>query len=352
LNICLIKTAAKNFLSLGQISDLKSVHRRLGDKTVADKIKTILLLDKGMSYAEISVVLLLDDSTLRRYYDLYIERGIKGLLQYNYVGGLSYLSGEELQNLDAHLEDNLYQTSKEVAHHIKSEYKVAYSVEGVRDLLGRLGFVFKKTKHLPGKGDVALQKEFVEQYNEIKAGKGREDEIYFADAVHPLHNSIVSGGWIKKGKEKAIKANTGRNRMNINGACNAATGEVITHDDVCINAQSTIVLLSLLLQHQPKGKVIVIADNARYYRCKLVTEYIQANSRLQLIFLPPYSPNLNIIERLWKFYKKKVLYNKYYETFDEFKKQTQDFFDNIADYSMELKSLLRDKFYFPNEIYS
>ena len=127
---------------------------------------------------------------------------------------------------------------------------------------------------------------------------------------------------------------------------------MITHDDVCINAQSTIALLSKLLQHQPKGNVIVIADNARYYRCTLVTEYIQANSRLRLIFLPPYSPNLNLIERLWKFYKKKVLYNKYYETFDEFKKHTQDFFDNIADYSIELKSLLKDKFYFPNEIYS
>jgi transposase len=319
---------------------------------VADRVKTILLLDKGMGYAQISEVLLLDDSTLRRYYDIYKEKGIAGLLQYNYVGGLSYLSAEELQNLDVHLENNLYQTSKEVAHHIKRTYKVLYSVEGVRNLLGRLDFVFKKTKHLPGKGDVSLQKEFVEQYNEIKASKEKEDEIYFADAVHPLHNSIVSGGWIKKGKEKAIKANTGRNRMNINGACNAATGEVITYDDLCINAQSTIVLLGKLLVHQPKGKVIVIVDNARYYRCKLVTDYIQANSRLQLIFLPPYSPNLNLIERLWKFYKKKILYNKYYETFDEFKKRTKDFFDNISDYRTELKSLLNDKFYFPNERYS
>ncbi len=319
---------------------------------MADRIKTILLLDKGLSYEDIAEVLFLDDSTLRRYYDTYLAKGIEGLLLCNYVGGLSYLSIDEQQSLDGHLAENLYQTAKEVAHHIESEYKVVYSVEGVRDLLGRLGFVFKKTKHLPGKGDVAQQKDFVEQYTEIKATKGKEDEIYFADAVHPLHNSIVSGGWIKKGEEKAIKANTGRNRLNINGACNAATGEVITHDDVCINAQSTIALLSKLLQHQTKGKVIVIADNARYYRCTLVTEYVQANSRLQLIFLPPYSPNLNLIERLWKFYKKKILYNKYYETFDEFKKRTKDFFDNIADYSTELKSLLRDNFYFPNQIYS
>lgn len=327
-------------------------HRRQNDKGMADRIKSILLLDKGFSFEDIAEVLFLDDSTLRRYYDRYLAKGLEGLLQYNYIGGLSYLSAEEQQNLDAHLAGNLYQTAKEVAHYIAREYGIVYSVEGVRDLLGRLGFVFKKTKHLPGKGDVVQQMEFVEQYHAIKAGKGEQDEIYFADAVHPLHNSIVSGGWIKKGKEKAIKSNTGRNRMNINGACNAANGDVITHEDTCINAQSTIALLSKLLKHQPKGKVIVIADNARYYRCKLVTDYVQANSRLQLIFLPPYSPNLNIIERLWKFYKKKVLYNKYYETFEEFKNQTQDFFENIFEYYNELKYLLRDNFYFPNQIYS
>ncbi len=339
-------------MKAAQRDQLIASHRRQNDKGIADRIKTVLYLDKGMSYAEIAELLFIDDSTLRRYYEIYNEKGIAGLFQYHYTGGLSYLSDEEIKEIDQHLHENLYQTSKEIAHYIESKYKVAYCVEGVRDLIGRLGFVFKKTKHLPGKGNVELQKEFVVKYNEIKAGKGKEDEIYFADAVHPLHNSIVSGGWIKKGKEKAIKANTGRNRMNINGACNVATGEVITHDDVCINAQSTIVLLSKLLKHQPKGKVIVIADNARYYRCKLVTEYIQANSRLQLIFLPPYSPNLNLIERLWKFYKKKILYNKYYETFEEFKKQTEDFFDNIANYNIELKSLLRDNFYFPNQIYS
>jgi transposase len=351
-DICAIKQPLHNFLGTDKRVQLIVAHRRQQDKGIADRIKTILLLDKGLTYVDIAEVLFLDDSTLRRYYDTYMAKGLEGLLLCHYVGGLSFLSIEEQQGLDAHLTENLYQAAKEVMHHIASEYEVVYSVEGVRGLLGRLGFVFKKTKHLPGKGDVAQQKKFVEQYNEIKATKGKNDEIYFADAVHPLHNSIVSGGWIKKGKEKAIKANTGRNRLNINGACNAATGEVITHEDVCINAQSTIVLLSKLLQHQSKGKVIVIVDNARYYRCKLVTDYVQANSRLELIFLPPYSPNLNIIERLWKFYKKKILYNKYYETFEEFKKQTQDFFENIADYSTELKSLLRDNFYFPNQIYS
>ena len=294
----------------------------------------------------------MDDSTLRRHYEIYIEKGIEGLLHFDYKSGLSYLSNEELKELDIHLQENMYRTAKEAGHYIEVKYGVTYCVEGVRSLLGRLNFVFKKTKHLPGKGDVAMQKAFVEQYKQLKAAKGEDDQIYFTDAVHPLHNSILSEGWIKKGTEKGIKANTGRNRLNINGACNAATAELVIQEDSCINAQSTIALLDKLQQHQPKGKIIVIVDNARYYRCTLVNEYIQNNLRIELIFLPPYSPNLNLIERFWKFYKKKILYNKYYETFEEFKKQSLDFLHNVADYKEDLLSLLKDNFYFPNQIYS
>jgi transposase len=311
-----------------------------------------LYLDKGFSYAQIAELLFLDDSTLRRNYEIYIERGIEGLLHFDYKGGLSYLSNDEMKELDMHLQANMYRTAKEIGYYIETKYGIRYSVEGVRDLLGRLNFVFKKTKHLPGKGDVALQKAFVEKYRQLKATKGQEDQIYFTDAVHPLHNSILSEGWIKKGTEKGIKANTGRNRLNINGACNVATVELIIHDDICINAQSTIALFEKLQKHQPKGKIIVIVDNARYYRCTLVNEYLQKNLRIELIFLPPYSPNLNLIERFWKFYKKKILYNKYYETFEEFKKRTFDLLENVADYKDDLLSLLRDNFYFPNQVYS
>ncbi len=167
------------------------------------------------------------------------------------------------------------------------------------------------------------------------------------DGVHPLHNSINCNGWIKKGTEKGIKANTGRDRLNINGACNVAKTEVIIHHDVSVNAQSTIVPFEKMQVHQPKGTLNIIADNARYYRSKLVGEYLKSHPRINLIFLPPYSPNQNIIERLWRFYKKEILYDTYHKTFTEFKNKTLNFFENIADYKNELDSLLKDKFYFP-----
>ena len=331
---------------------LQLAHRKQKDKRLADRLKVILCLNKGLSYAQTADLLLLDDNTARTAYELYKTQGIEALTQFNYCAPKGYLSEDEEKSLSAHLEKHLYAYSKDIQHYIQNTYQVKYTVEGVRKLLDRLGFVYKRTKHLPGKGDVQKQQEFIKTYRELKKQKGKEDEIYFMDGVHPLHNSIPANGWIKKGQEKAIKANTGRQRMNINGACNAAKAEVIIEESETINAQSTVALFEKMQLHQPQGILHVIADNARYYRSKLIAEYIRDHPRIQLHFLPPYSPNLNLIERLWKFYKKETLYNCYYETVDEFKKATHLFFDSLKNRKIELKSLLQDRFDFPHLCFS
>lgn len=89
--------------------------------------------------------------------------------------------------------------------------------------------------------------------------------------------------------------------------------------------------------------IYIICDNARHYRSNLVKECLKT-SKIKLLFLPTYSPNLNLIERLWTFMKKKILYNKYYETFDSFKEAKLGFFENIEQYKEELDSLLTNNF--------
>lgn len=327
-------------------------HRAQKEKRIADRLKTILYLNKGFSFAEVSELLLLDETTIRTNYQIFIDQGESGLLQYNYSKPLSYLSSIELKELELHLQSKMYRTSKEIKNYIEQKYEVAYTLEGTRGLLSRLDFVYKKTKHLPGKGDLKKQKSFVRAYRKLKANKGIEDEIYFMDGVHPLHNSMTCNGWIKKGQEKAIKANTGRDRLNINGACNVAKAEVIIQDGESVNAQTTIALLEKMQLHQPKGKLFVIADNAKYYRSNLVTAYLKKSERVKLIFLPSYSPNLNLIERLWKFYKEKILYDQYYEKFEVFKNKTLTFFETINIHKEELLTLLKDNFYYPIQLYS
>ena len=134
--------------------------------------------------------MLLDDSTLRNYYAEYVEGGIERLLEDHYSGGSSRLTCRQLEKLDKHLQEHTYQSSKEVVAYIEKTYGIQYTSEGAKNILHRLGYVYKKAKHIPGKADGKLQQEWIEKYERIKAGKKPQDAIYFMDGCHPLHNSI------------------------------------------------------------------------------------------------------------------------------------------------------------------
>ena len=109
-------------------------------------------------------------------------------------------------------------------------------------------------------------------------------------------------------------------------------------------AQSTVALFKKIEAKHRKARIIYIyCDNARYYRSRLVEEFLKT-SRIVVIFLPAYSPNLNLIERLWKYFRKEILYNEYYEKFSDFQTACHTFFDNIKEHKKALRSLLTENF--------
>ena len=164
------------------------------------------------------------------------------------------------------------------------------------------------------------------------------------DGVHPQHNTIASYGWIKKGQTKYLKTNNGRKRTNINGALNLATKELFYVEDERINSQTMINLLKIILSKQEKGKIYIVLDNARYYHSKIVKEFLELHSRIILMFLPPYSPNLNIIERLWKILKKNVVHNKFYLKFCDFRNAVIEFLDSKVWANVQFQKTLTDNF--------
>ncbi|SFJ17430.1 IS630 family transposase, partial [Nitrosomonas sp. Nm34] len=215
----------------------------------------------------------------------------------------------------------------------------------ITQLLYRMGYVYKKPKLVPGKADAGKQRAFVQCYEALKANKAPEDPVYFMDATHPHHNPVAGYGWIKRGQDREIRTHTGRQRLNINGAINTVSLQAIVRYDDTINAQSTIQLFQQIEAHHPTAAYIhIICDNARYYRSQLIRDYLN-DSKIKLVFLPPYAPNLNLIERYWKFFKKKILYGRYYETFSLFKSACQAFFTATDHYEAELRTLLTDNFH-------
>lgn len=334
------------FLTEKQVIELKHAHRKVREKRLADRIKAVLYLNYGLTYSDIARLLLFDEVTIRRYVKSFKKKGLNGLLEFHYSGGQAKLTKAQELELKNHLIDSphIYLTAKEVASFVRHHYQVNYSVIGVTKLLHRLGFVYKKPKLIPAKADRIKQQQFLDEYFKLKAHLEDKDQIYFLDATHPTYNTRPSMGWILKGTEKLIKSNTGRSRLNLNGALNGKTHEIVIREDEKINSISTINLLDAILDKHPQGRIYLIWDNARYYYSRQVRNYLRGHPRLIPRFLPSYSPNLNLIERLWRLFHQKTLYNHYYETFPDFKQAVFGFFDNLHHYRKEMRTLLTDNF--------
>ena len=142
--------------------------------------------------------------------------------------------------------------------------------------------------------------------------------FFFTDAAHFVYGPFLGILW--SFVRLFIPSPSARKRVNVLGALNAITHEIITVvNETYINAESVRQLIMEIAHLRLTVPVTLVLDNARYQRCKLV-QNLAASLGIELLFLPSYSPNLNLIERYWKFVKKQCLYSKYYPHFNEFKK--------------------------------
>lgn len=336
----------EKFLNNKQRTELQVEHRREDNARYADRIKAILLLDKGLSAARIAEYLLMDESTVRNYLRRYKNGGLDELCIDEYNGKSCLLNENEQEELKAELKSKIYLTTAAVITYIKENFEISYSVSGVANLLHRIGFSYKKPKVIPGKANAEAQEQFLAQLNKLKETKSSNDPLLYMDGVHPQHNSLPAYGWFPTGEETPLKTNTGRKRLNINGALNSETHEIYINESETLNATSTIALLRDLEKQYPEAEnIYIVVDNAKYYKSKLVQEFLQT-SKIKLLYLPPYAPNLNLIERVWLIFKKLCLANRYYESFLEFKKACLNFFarKNWKLLLPNLKSLLSENF--------
>jgi transposase len=335
------------FLTDEEKSQLRAQHKRERDKRVCDRIKALLLYDEGWSPAQIAKVLLLSDQAVRDHIEDY-QTAKK--LKPESGGSEEKLSKIQMEKLEAHLQTHTYLYVKDIIGHVQTTFGIAYTVPGMRCWLQRHGFSYKKPALVPGKANKKAQEAWLAEYEKLRQKLPADESICFIDGVHPTHNVQPAYGWIQKGVRKEIPANTGRSRVNISGSIDIVTHTILVQEDLTLNAESTIRFFQKIEAAYPgKRKIHIFCDNAPYYRNKSVSEYLK-KSNVSLHFLPPYSPNLNPIERLWKWMKERVLYNTYYEYFEEFKKAIFGFFAALSIATVEsivgqsLRSRVKDKF--------
>ncbi len=337
----------KHALTPGELKELRFAHsaaKRAHDVRLAYRINAVILLGSGWTAIQVSQALLLDEETIRGYFNRYKAFGIIGLSQDNHGGSECHLSVTQIEELKTFMDKQICLSTVEPINFVKESFDIDYTPRGMGKLLKRIGYTYKKPKLVPGKANAEKQLEFLDDYHLINESLGANDVIYFSDAAHPTHNTMPAYGWVKKDVRYELKANSGRERLNINGAINLANWDFRYHFEPTVNADSAIRLFQSLEAANPLAEnIYVILDNAKYNHAKKVREYLET-SRIKPLYLPPYSPNLNLIERLWKFFNRRVLYNQYYEKFDHMKKAAVNFFENILSFKTELASLLTENF--------
>ena len=335
----------KGFLDESERIRLLEQHKKERDKRVCDRIKAVLLYDKGWTYERIAEALFISHEAIRQHV---LDYEANRKLSSQNGGSSSKLNVFQKRMLIEHLRDRTYMKAKDIAAFVLEEFGIAYTASGITQWLKENGFSYKKPAVVPGKANQEAQEKWIQEYNEMKGNLPEDEVICFMDGVHPTHNTKPSYGWIETGIRKEIPTNTGRQRLNLSAAIDIESKQVICHEDETLDAESTIRFLQKIeVTYPEKEKIHIFCDNARYYPNKKVQAFLE-ESKISMHFLPPYSPNLNPIERLWKLMNEEVINNKYYEKFSEFKENILCFLKSLAAppnrILKALKSRVRDSF--------
>ena len=328
-------------LTIEERTDLQRRHKKERDGRIRDRIKAVLAFNDGYSYSEIARLLLLDDETIRQHIKDYF---LKHKLSPENGGSASHLSLKETAQLKAHLNEKTYLYVKDICHYIHLTFQKAYSISGLTKWLKGNGFCYKKPHGVPAKADAEKQSIFIENYQALKANLPVDEAIYFADSTHPQHQTRLAYGWIAKGIRKSEKMTACQKRVNLMGAINLSGHQIETREVDWVNCGTLKLFFTQLIDANPSLKRIhVIVDNAGYHKSQELRDFLK-ETNITLHYLPPYSPNLNPIERLWKIMHEQVTYNRYYPKLAEFKQSLLHFFANLENHRDCIRSRINDNF--------
>lgn len=322
---------------------LEQMHDIERDSRVCDRIKAVLLASEGWSQAMISQALRIHESTVARHLSDYV---LSEKLKPENGGSQSKLSATQTMHLIEHLTEKTYPHTHQIVAYVKETFGLDYTVSGMNKWLHHNGFSYKQPKGVPHKFDEAKQQAFIDAYEALKASCGEDESIVFIDAVHPTLSTKVSHGWIRTGQDKVIETTGNRSRLNILGALNLSDiGATIVDDYESINSETIVRFFCKLRESYPLAhKLHIILDGAGYHRCDLVRDAAFVLN-IELHYLPPYSPNLNPIERLWKVMNEKSRNNVYFKSKRDFKAAIDQFFTvTLPENAGSLASRINDNF--------
>ncbi|MEK3913095.1 IS630 family transposase [Paenibacillus sp. FSL H7-0331] len=325
-----------------KIQRLDKAMKETSEKRLYERYLAVRLRLEGHSFAEIAQLLGRVRQTISSYWQSYQEQGIEGLEMDHSPGQPPKLTEEQRQQLAAMLEQEqpadvgfearYTWTLPLVAEWIQREFGQTISVRGISTMLKRMNFSFTKATYTLAKADEEAQAYFRKHtFARLKKQVEEEniDHLLFEDESMIRSYQALQYSWFPRGRQRKVPTYGKHEGAKLFGAINYETGQVHHREEEKADVAAWIRFLEDLLASYPKGKIAMVLDNSRIHHATDLQPFLKKHPRLQLVFLPPYSPNLNPVEGLWLWLKADVINNVFFEKFYRIKLHVGQFMQRI-----------------------
>ncbi len=293
------------------------------DPHIQRKMEVLWLKHHGETHERIATLAGVSRSSVQRYLSEFLAGGLEQIRRCPHAGQTSALQ-EHRASLEDHFRAHPPRSVRAAQEVIRQRTGLLRGLTQVRRFLHRLGLEPRKVAAVPvppkktPEEHAREQRQFLDDELEpvlAEARAGHRD-VYFVDASHFVFAAFL--GWVWCAVRFFVRAASGRKRYNVLGALHAVSHRLIrVANHTYINAESICDLLRAVAQASVGRPITLVLDNARYQKCALVQERARALG-IALLYLPSYSPNLNLIERVWRFVKKQCLRAAYHQTYEAF----------------------------------
>jgi transposase len=322
------------------------------DRRIYQRLTAVLAVAAGKTREDVAALLGVGLTQLGEWLRVFRNEGLEALCTLHNKGDPGKLTPQQVEQLKAQVSTACFRNSDQIRYWIESTFGVKYSSTGVKDLLKRIGVTYHKVSGFLWKGDPDKQHAFVKRVarhqREAKRPGTPRTRRYYVDACHPIWGlDLVFGCWLLLGQRFLAGMGSGRKRLNILGAYCPNDHEYVDLrlTRANITGEQFVNFLRLLRSLHPEvAHFILYVDGATYYRGAVVKGWLQRHPEFQLSRIPAYSPNVNLIERLWKFLRAKALC-KWHPTFANMQTAVSEVLDHLENYRGELQTLMTEKFH-------
>ena len=329
-------------------NSIKDYYRLLmaskNEKSVKQKNRydVVLLYMEGYSRKKISEILHIPLRTVSYHILSYEKGGMESLLIVKQPGAQKKLTDEQETELlcviftqtpeEAGLGVFANWTAALACAFVKQKFGISYSSRGMLNLFDRLGLSYTRPTYTLDKADPKKQEQFRKTFETLKKMlEGDITTILFEDESMIRDYQAIMKTWFPKGKQRIIPTYGKHEGVKLVGFLDYETGHVYVEEHKKYDAEVFLQFLKNVLSQYPNGKTVIILDNARIHHAKLLKEFLEENKDcLELVYLPPYSPNLNKIEELWGWLKDSVINNVFFHSREEIQKAVQKFIDWVT----------------------